>query len=462
VTATDPVLTFHGGARTVTGSKFLLESGDQRVLVDCGLFQGMKELRLRNWEAPPVDPADLDAVVLTHAHLDHCGYLPRLVADGYAGPVHASPGTAALARIVLPDSAFLQQEEAAYANRKGYSRHKPALPLYDEDDAARAIALLDVLPHGGRRAVADGIVIEQQPAGHILGSSVTRVQVDGAVVVFSGDLGRRTHPLLLPPAPVGDADWIVVESTYGDRIHDDEHATDELRDAIRRTIDRGGTVVIPAFAVDRTEVLLHHLGHLDDRGELPDVPVYVDSPMALAALAVYRRAIHDASPELRPELLADPTPFLSNRVTEVHDPDMSKRVTASDEPKIIVSASGMASGGRVVHHLAKFLPDPASTVLLVGYQAAGTRGRSLADGATEVKMLGRYVRVRSEIVNLPAFSVHADAGELLGWLRTADRRPRGVFCVHGEPAASSALATRIEDELDWPAIVPRHGERVLL
>jgi metallo-beta-lactamase family protein len=457
-----PVLTFLGGARTVTGSKFLLEHGAAQVLIDSGLFQGMKELRLRNWQSPDIDPASLDAVVLTHAHLDHCGYLPRLVADGYTGPVYASAGTAALARIVLPDSAFLQEEEAAYANRKGYSKHHPALPLYTAEDAEDALRLLTVLEPGTTHEVAPGVRITQRPAGHILGSSVTRVELDGGTITFSGDLGRDQHPLLLPPAPIGDSDWIVVESTYGDRQHDDAHALADLRDAISRTVDRGGTVVIPAFAVDRTEVLLHHLGHLDDRGELPPVPVYVDSPMALAALKVYRDAIDRRSPELRPELMADPTPFLSNRITEAHEPEESKAISASSEPKIIISASGMASGGRVVHHLARFLPDPANTVVLVGFQAAGTRGRALADGATELKMLGRYVRVRAEIVNLPAFSVHADADELVAWLRTCTSVPRGVFCVHGEQEASLTLARRIGDQLDWPAVVPRHGERVLL
>lgn len=457
-----PVLTFLGGARTVTGSKFLLEIGDGSALVDCGLFQGLKELRLRNWAALPLDVATLGSVVLTHAHLDHCGYLPRLHADGFRGPVHATPGTAALARIVLPDSAFLQEEEAAYANRKRYSKHSPALPLYTSRDAEGALGRLTPLPFGQPRQILPGARLRFDPAGHILGSSVTRLELDAGRLVFSGDLGRPSHPLLCPPAPVGEAAWIVVESTYGDRRHDDEHALADLRDTIRRTVERGGTVIIPAFAVDRTEVLLHHLGHLHDRGELPDVPIYVDSPMALAALRVYREAIDAASPELRPELLADPTPFLSDRVIEAHEPDESKAITASPEPKIVISASGMASGGRVVHHLARYLPDARHTVILVGFQAAGTRGRALAEGAEELKMLGRYVRVRAEVANLPAFSVHADVDELLDWLRTSSTEPKAVFCVHGEESASHALAARITGELDWAAVVPRHGERVLL
>lgn len=459
---TDAVLSFLGAARTVTGSKAVIDTDEARVMVDSGLFQGIKELRLRNWAPLPMDVTSLNAVVLTHAHIDHCGYLPRLVADGFTGPVFASPGTAALARIVLPDSAHLQEEEARYANRKGYSKHRPARPLYETADAERALRQLRVVPFGETVPVAPGISMTQRPAGHILGSAVTHLRVGDTRITFSGDLGRSQHPLLVPPAPVGDADWIVVESTYGDRVHDDAHAVEQLLDTIVRTMDRGGTLVIPAFAVDRTEVLLHHLGHLDDQGQLPDVPIYVDSPMALDALRVYRQAITDGSTEIRREIFADPTPFLDHRITEVRDPEGSKRVTASSGPKIIISASGMASGGRVVHHLARYLPDRHSTVALVGFQAEGTRGRALMDGAQELKMLGRYVRVRAEVVNLPAFSVHADANDLMAWLRTATTTPQGVFCVHGEDRAAQALAARIRDELDWDAVAPRHQERVLL
>ena len=455
-------LTFYGGARTVTGSKMIVRHGSASVMVDCGLFQGLKDLRLRNWAPLPLRPGEPDAVVLTHAHLDHCGYLPRLVADGFTGEVHATPATAELARIVLPDSAYLQQEEAAYANRVGYSKHRPALPLYTIDQAEAALGQIRTLPFGTAREVAPGITVTQRPAGHILGSAVTRLELDGSTLVFSGDLGRHHHPLLVPPSPVGRADWIVIESTYGDRRHDDAHAVDTLRDTITRTIGRGGTVIIPAFAVDRTEVLLHHLGHLDDLGELPEVPIYVDSPMALDALRVYRAAIAEKSPEIRGEVIADPTPFMDHRIIEARDPEQSKLITASPEPKIIISASGMASGGRVVHHLARYLPDRRSTVVLVGFQAAGTRGRALIDGVEELKMFGRYIRVRAEIVDLPAFSVHADGDELIDWLRTAEAEPEGVFCVHGEEQVALALAARIRDELDWSAIAPQPAETVLL
>lgn len=456
------VLRFLGGAGTVTGSKYWLSHGESAVMIDCGLFQGLKELRLRNWSSLPIDPSGLYSVVLSHAHLDHCGHLPKLVSDGFEGVVHATPDTTRLVSIVLPDSAHLQEEEARYANRKGYSRHHPALPLYDSEDVARTLPLLRDLDCGERREVAPSVWATLRRSGHILGSTSVRLEIAGRVVTFSGDLGRSSHPLLRPPEPIGDTDVLVVESTYGDQVHDDAHALEILRDSIRTTVDRGGTVVVPAFAVDRTEVLLHHLGHLDDRGELPAVPVYVDSPMALAALRVYRDAIERHSDEIRPEIFSDPTPFLEHRVLEVHEAEDSKRLTASDEPKIIISASGMASGGRVVHHLARFLPDRRNSVILVGYQAAGTRGRSLADGANEVKMLGRYVRVRAEVVNLPAFSVHADASGIVDWLRTASRTPDAVYVTHGEPDASRSLAARIRSELDWVAVVPGHDELVSL
>ncbi len=455
-------LRFLGAAGTVTGSKHLLETDAGRVMVDCGMFQGLRELRDRNRLPLPIAAPDVDSVVLTHGHLDHCGYLPRLVADGFDGPVLSTADTAALVSIVLPDSAHLQEEEAAHANRHGYSKHDPALPLYDTADVERTLPLLDTVAYGERREAAPGITVTLQTAGHILGSATVRAQLGDTSIVFSGDLGRPDHPLLLPPAPVGDADWIVVESTYGDRRHDEVSDADGLRDTIVRTVTRGGTVVIPAFAVDRTEILLHHLDRMAEQGELPDVPIHVDSPMALAALRVYRAAVRARSPEIRAGVADDPTPFLEGRLHEVRSVEESKALTASDAPKIIIAASGMATGGRVVHHLARFLPDPRSSVVLVGYQAAGTRGQQLLQGARELKMLGQYVLVRAQVVNLPAFSVHADADEIIGWLRTASRRPRGVFLVHGEPGPARVLADRIEDELDWTAAVARMDEVVRL
>lgn len=464
-----PTLTFLGGAGTVTGSRFLLETPATRVLVDCGLFQGEKALRLRNWETFPVDPASIDALVVTHAHVDHCGYVPALYREGFRGPIHATPDTAALARIVLPDSGHLQEEEASYANRKGYSKHRPALPLYTEADAIESLDLLRPLPFGRVEEVAPGVRVTLRPAGHILGSASALVELERAGgaralrVLFSGDVGRPVHPLLAPPAAVGDVDVVVVESTYGDRTHDDAGALEELAAVIRRTAGRGGTVVVPAFAVDRTEVVLHVLKELREEGGIPPLlPIFVDSPMALDALAVYRGAIAQRSPDLRPGAGRDGDPFDPGSLHEVRDRDGSIGIDAVSGPSIVISASGMATGGRVLHHLARRLPDPHSSVVLVGFQAAGTRGRLLADGAPTIRMLGRDVPVRAEVVTLPSFSVHADQGELVDWLATATEPPPRVFLVHGEPDAATALAHVVAERLGYRPAPARLGERVTL
>lgn len=454
-----------GAARTVTGSRFLIEVDGRSILVDCGLFQGLKELRERNWDAFPVSPRDLDAIVITHAHLDHCGYLPRLVKAGFRGPVHVTYDTGKLMSVVLPDSARLLEEEARFANRVGYSKHRPALALYTEDDAWAALDLLRPAAFGEDIDVTPGIVARFQRAGHILGSSSVRLSLGAPAVTLlvSGDLGRSHHPLLSPPEPVGDADWIVVESTYGDRAHDDaDDSVDRLADVIARTVDRGGKVIIPAFAVDRTEVLLYHLRALAEAGRLPAVPVYVDSPMALAGLQVYRAAIAEHAADVRDDLHGNGSLFAIPNLEEVHDAEGSKAVTRGAGPAIIIAGAGMASGGRVVHHLERYLPDRHSTVVLVGFQAAGTRGRALLDGADSLKIHGRYVPVRAEVCDLTGFSVHADADELMAWLGTAAREPSGVFVVHGEIDASTTLRQRIRDELDWSAVVPRDGELLSL
>ncbi len=462
---TAPVLRFLGATGTVTGSRFLLETPRARVLIDCGLFQGLKPLRLRNWSPFPVDPASIDAVVLTHAHLDHSGYLPGLARNGFRGTVHATAGTHALARIVLPDSAHLQEEDAGYANRRGYSKHVPALPLYTTADAERVLEQFRVVSFFQSVDVAPGVRATFLPAGHILGSAMVLLTIDGPrprTLLASGDLGRPHHPILTPPADPPAADFVLVESTYGDREHADAEALRRFEDVITRTAARGGTIVIPSFAVDRTEVLLLHLRRLIAAGRVPNLPVYVDSPMALAALGVYRSALAEGGLEIRPELAGTGDPFDPGQLIEARTVEDSMAINDAGGPIIVISASGMASGGRVLHHLAHRLPDPKNAVLLVGFQAAGTRGRSLADGAREVKMLGRYIGVKAEVVSVPAFSVHADRREILAWLGRAPRPPETVFVVHGEPPAAAALHDAIENELGWIAAVPHHLEVVRL
>jgi metallo-beta-lactamase family protein len=460
-----PLLHFLGAAGTVTGSRFLVETAGARVLVDCGLFQGTKPLRLRNWAPFPVDPKAIDAVVLTHAHVDHSAYLPALVRDGFAGPVFATPGTHALCRIVLPDSGRLQEEDASYANRKGFSKHHPALALYTEEDAIRALGRFEERRFGESVEAAPGVRFVFQRAGHILGASSVLVSLDGAKprrVLVSGDLGRPEHPILAPPDPPAESDVVLLESTYGDRRHADVDAMALFEAVISRTAARGGRVVIPAFAVDRTEVLLLALRRLMKEGRIPALRVFVDSPMALAALALYREAIARGDPEIRPGFTGDGDPFDTGDLVEVRSVPESKAVLAHRGPCIVISASGMATGGRVLHHLAHALPDARNAVILPGYQAEGTRGRLLADGARSLKMHGRYVAVRAEVSQVGAFSVHADQPELLAWLRRAPRAPDNVYLVHGEPAAASALEALVERELGFTTAVPNDGERVRL
>jgi metallo-beta-lactamase family protein len=460
-----PTLRFLGAAGTVTGSRFLIDTPRARVLVDCGLFQGLKELRLRNWEPFPVDPRSLHAVVLTHAHLDHSGYLPALVKQGYRGPIFATANTEALCRILLPDAASLQEEDAAYANRKGFSKHEPALPLFTGEDAARALKLFRTSPFGVEHEVAPGVRVAFRRAGHILGSAWLRVVFDDGdtdAVVISGDLGREYHPILCPPEPPEACGTLLIESTYGGRRHDEAGAEERLADAIVRTAERRGAIVIPAFAVDRTEVLLLTLRRLEAAGRIPHLPVYADSPMALASLHAYERAVANGDDEIRPELRRRSDPFDPHDLVEAHRVEDSKAIHDAGLPCIIVSASGMATGGRVLHHLARRLPEARNSIVLVGYQAAGTRGRRLLEGATEVKLLGRYVPVRAEIVDAGGFSVHADGEELVGWAAKMPAPPRVAFPVHGEPESAAALRQALATRLGWSAVVPQHGERVRL
>lgn len=456
-----PVLTFLGAAGTVTGSRFHVESEGCGFLVDAGLYQGLSSLRRLNWQPSELPPADLAAVVVSHAHLDHCGYLPRLVKEGFRGRVMCTRETAQLVEIVLRDSAHLQEEDARFANASGFSRHRPALPLYDGGDVERTLELVEPLEYGEDAVIGPGAHVVLRPAGHILGSSTVHLDVDGATAVFSGDLGRPTHPLLSPPSPPTAASTVVIESTYGDRTHPPP-TVDALAVAIRRTVGRGGSVLIPAFAVDRTELVLLQLHRLVEAGVVPRVPVFVDSPMALATLEVYRAAIAAGSPQLRPEAAELLAAIDDLGVRAVRDAEGSMRLNQPRAPCIIISASGMATGGRVIHHLAHQLPDHRNCVVLTGYQAVGTRGRQLLDGARQVKIHGTYVPVRAEIVDDDTFSVHADADELVAWLASAPEPPRVAYVVHGEPDASHRLADRIGRDLDITAVVPRRGERVRL
>ena len=469
-----PVLRFLGAAGTVTGSRFLIDTPHARVLVECGLFQGLKPLRLQNWQPFPVDPETIDAVVLTHAHLDHTGYLPALIRDGFRGHIFSTAGTLALSKILLPDSGHIQEEDAAYANRKGFSKHSPALPLYTENDANKALRYFSPVPFDVRTKVTQEAFVTFRPAGHILGSATVTLELGGKrsrTIIFSGDLGRPVHPILRPPAPVPQADVMVVESTYGNRSHEDSVSLQRFEEAIVRTADRGGMVVIPSFAVDRTEVVLFHLRRLMQAQRIPQLPVYLDSPMALATLGIYRQALAEGSSEIHAELNNQASsaaqfgpfdPFNPGSLIEIRSVEQSKALNDLRSSAIIISASGMATGGRVLHHLANRLPDEWNTVILVGFQTEGTRGRLLSEGARAVKMLGRYIPVRAEVVTVPAFSVHADQAEMLAWLQTTPQPPEVVYVVHGEQEAAASLCRAIEETLDWTAAVPRQLEQVRL
>jgi metallo-beta-lactamase family protein len=455
-------LTFLGAARTVTGSKYLLDHGGARVLFDCGLFQGLKELRLRNWEEFPIPPSSIDAVVLTHAHLDHVGYLPRLVAQGFSGRVFCTAATRELSTIVLPDSGRIQEEDARQANRHGYSKHAPALALYDEAAAHRALTHLHPIGYNREVEIVSGITVEFMQAGHLLGSSFIKVRSsNGPTLLFGGDLGRYNRPVLPDPADAVAADVMLVESTYGDRNHPPDDDGEALGRIVRDVAGRSGKLIIPSFAIGRVEELLYWLRRLEQQHRIPVLPVYVDSPMANEALQYYVRRTLELDPEMRPEG-KNVSMFATGRFRPIASPQESKQLTASRKTSIVISSSGMATGGRVLHHLAAALPDERNTVLFVGYQAAGTGGRSLVDGVTGVKIHGALGPVRARVEHIDSMSAHADRGEIVRWLRTAPASPNRLFLVHGEPPAMDAMARTIEQQLGWRAYMPEHGERVSL
>jgi metallo-beta-lactamase family protein len=445
-------LTFLGAAGTVTGSKYLVETGNKRYLVDCGLFQGLKPLRLRNWEPLPVEPASLSAVLLTHAHLDHSGYLPLLVKNGFRGPIWCSSSTADLSEILLPDSGFLQEKDAHFANRHGYSKHKPALPLYTEKDARRALASFKTISFDAVHAVDDGVKMVLRRAGHILGAASIELQADGTTIVFSGDLGRYDDPIFHDPSPVKGADYLVVESTYGDRQHAQIDPEIALAEIVSRTVARGGTVIVPAFAVGRAQSLMFHIQRLKAAGKLNHVPVFLDSPMAVDASEVFCRSVGDH------KLSEHDCRSACAIATFVRSTEESKALTANPMPKIIISASGMATGGRVLHHLKRYLPDRKNTVLFAGFQPAGTRGAAMLSGAQSVRIHGQEIPVLAEVDNLSMLSAHADADEIMRWCRGFRAPPRTTFVTHGEPRPAQALSLRIEQEMGWLCKVPGHLE----
>ena len=451
-------LTFLGGVGTVTGSKYLLDLPEgPRILVDCGLFQGFKQLRLRNWAPLPVEPASIDAVVLTHAHLDHSGYLPLLVRSGFKGPILCTPATRDLCGILLPDSGHLQERDAEFANRHGFSKHKPALPLYTAADAVASLAQFKPVEFGQEHRVASGLMLRFLPAGHILGAAIAELMHKGGPrIVFSGDLGRPGSPTMPDPTPIRRADYLLVESTYGDRRHDPRDVEEMLAEVITRTAARGGTVLIPAFAVGRAQILLYHLHRLKAARRIPDLPVFLDSPMAVDASEITCR-------HPKAHRLTEQECRRSCKVARyVQSVEESKALDASPFPKVIISASGMATGGRVLHHLKVFAPDRRNTILFSGFQAGGTRGAAMVAGADSVKIHGQYVPVRAEVANLSMLSAHADVEEIMAWLRGFEAPPRLTFVTHGEPAAADALRHRIEEELGWTCRVPEHGETVAL
>lgn len=455
---------FLGAAGTVTGSKFLLEHEGQRVLVDCGLFQGKKELRQRNWEPLPVPASSLDAIVLTHAHIDHTGSLPRVVREGYNGPVYCTSGTRDLSALLLPDSAHLQEEEARYANKEHYSRHEPALPLYGVQDAQRAVRQMETFGYERPKQILPGITLTFYRAGHILGSAVCAFDLKstGQRVVFSGDLGRYNAPILRDPERVsGGATTLIVESTYGDREHGETRPEEALCNAVKRAYDRQGMVIIPAFAVGRTQELLYHLRNLEEAGRIPEMDVFVDSPMACDATPIY--LAHPEEHDLGMSSLVEQgkTPLATRRTRFVTSPNDSKRLNMIEGPGIIISASGMATGGRVLHHLKHRLPDARNTVLFVGYQSEGTRGRRMLDGEKEVKIHGEMIPVEADIRVVSGFSAHADWTETLRWMEGFESPPRQTLLVHGEPSALQALKNRVESK-GWKAAVPQYLERVEL
>jgi len=459
-------LTFLGATQTVTGSKFLMETKDRRILLDCGLFQGSKELRLRNWEAPPVDPKSIDAVVLTHAHIDHTGYLPRFVAQGYKGPVLATSATVDLARILLPDAGHLQEEEANYRNKHHLTKHKPALPLYTVRDARASLELLRPVKYGEAVSLSSSLGFDMMHAGHILGSAFVRFREGSGetqkTVLFTGDIGRYDQPIIFDPASVDAADYLILESTYGNRLHAGNEGTigkDQLRDVVVSTAKRGGTVLIPSFAIGRAQELLYILRELEVENKIPILPVYVDSPMAVDAVDVFRKHVEEHDLEMAQLEKDGRNPLYTQRVHFARSVEESKAINEHRFPSIIISANGMATGGRILHHLIQRLPDERNSVVFVGFQAFGTRGRLISEGARQIRIFGVDYPVRASVHVIDSFSAHGDYSEILRWLAGFKRAPRTTFLVHGEPVAAAAMKDHIAiSHKGWGVEIPAYRQ----
>jgi metallo-beta-lactamase family protein len=455
-----PTLTFLGAAGTVTGAKFLLIADGTRLLMECGMFQGLRELRARNWEAPPVEPGTLAAVLLSHAHIDHSGYLPRLARDGFKGPIFCSPGTADLLKIMLPDAARLQEEEAEFRNRKEVTKHRPALPLFTTADADRALALVKPIAFEQPFAPALGIDARFRMSGHILGASTFEVVTGGRRLVYSGDLGRYDVPIMRDPVRVATADTLLIESTYGDRVHPPGDATPIVEQAVRRAAEQRGWLLIPAFAIGRTQDLLYVIRELEEAGRIPKLPVYLDSPMGIESTKVYARHSEEHDSDVARVEAEGKKPFMPSRFQLSPTGEDSRKLNSLEGPGIIIAGSGMATGGRILHHLRHRLTDERTTVLFVGYQAAGTRGRQLREGAAKLRIFGEDVPVRAAIMSTDALSAHADQAEIIRWLRGFSRPPGMTYCVHGEPAAAAALRDAIERELGWRCAVAADRQQI--
>jgi metallo-beta-lactamase family protein len=455
-------LSFNGGAGTVTGSRYLLEAGGRRLLVDCGMFQGLKELRLLNWRRPEFDPHTIDAMLLTHAHIDHAGYIPRLVREGFRGPIYCTPPTIDLSKVLLLDAAKLQEEDAEYANRKGYSKHAPAQPLYTAKDVDVALGRFERLDYGDWRDFGGGVRARMQNSGHILGAASIEFEMAApdapCRIVFSGDLGRYGAELHTDPEPLPATDALVIESTYGDRVHDETPLIDQIRQPFQETFERGGTVLIPSFALARTQLVTLMLGELMDARELPRVPVHVDSPMATEITRIYNRYLESGDLDSGLED-GDGSKLLPREVKFHRTVDESKTLNRLGGPRIIISSSGMLTGGRVLHHLERLAPDPKNLVVLVGYQAPGTRGRALRDGAQSLRMHGQDIPVRAKVLNVEGMSAHADSNGLMRWLRSGPSLPRVAFVTHGEPESSAAFAQRIGAEAGVTSLTPHMGQQ---